>query len=407
MRLTDSAKALGIAALSVIDPLLPHFKDLTTSRGLNYHYYFSAPEAGNPTLLLLHGFPSLAVDWHAQITYFKEKGFGLVVPDLLGYGGTDKPKESSAYVHSLLAKDVVDILDHEDVKDVIALGHDWGSKTVSVLANLYADRFLAFGFLALGYVPPNSLGSTMEELREQAIKLLGYENFGYWEFFTAPDAPKVIQDHFKSFLDLGYTKDGRLWKFNMAPTGAFRIFVESNSSTPRIPGITEDQWKYHEEQFGKYRLDGPLNYYRINLDGETKKDDDKIPLDSYAIHKPVFLGTARHDVICVDWAQEALTRQYSTNVTVVNFDTTHWVAADAPKELNEALEKWIAEQDEGPLRTDSPTAVSLSLLERLASIEYIYAEGYKWRGTLPSHAFEGARFTQPRSGREQADNNTG
>lgn len=31
-----------------------------------------------------------------------------------------------------------------------------GSKTTSVLANLYADRFLGFGFLAVGYLPPNT-----------------------------------------------------------------------------------------------------------------------------------------------------------------------------------------------------------------------------------------------------------
>lgn len=65
------------------------------------------------------------MDWHPQISYFKEKGYGVVAPDLLGYGGTDKPAESSAYVHSLLARDMVDILDHENVTDVIAVAHDW------------------------------------------------------------------------------------------------------------------------------------------------------------------------------------------------------------------------------------------------------------------------------------------
>lgn len=113
------------ATLAVIAPLLSNFKDTTVSRGLNYHYYFSPPASGKPTLLLVHGFPSLAVDWHPQINYFKGKGYGLVVPDQLGYGGTDKPKESKAYVHSRLAQDLVDIIDHENVTDVIAIGHDW------------------------------------------------------------------------------------------------------------------------------------------------------------------------------------------------------------------------------------------------------------------------------------------
>lgn len=41
-----------------------------------------------------------------------------------------------------------------------------GSKTVSVLANLYPNRFLAFGFLTVGYLPPTSIGTSIEELRD-------------------------------------------------------------------------------------------------------------------------------------------------------------------------------------------------------------------------------------------------
>ncbi|KAJ3504494.1 hypothetical protein NMY22_g17904 [Coprinellus aureogranulatus] len=335
-----------LAALTLtnsINPLLPFFKDVNTTRGLNYHYYFSPPELNKPTLLLVHGFPSFAVDWHPQINYFKEKGYGIVAPDQLGYGGTAKPAESAAYVHSLLAKDMVDILDHENVTDVIAVGHDWGSKTVSVLANLYTDRFLAFGFLACGYIQPLGIGTTIEELREAAIALLGYENFGYWEFFNAPDATHVIQDHLKGFFDILYAKDGRLNKFNMGPEGAIRVFIESNTSTPRIPAITKDQWRFHKEQFRRDTLNGPLNYYRINLNGETRQDDEQIPEENYTIRKPVFFGGAHNDYVCVDWAQEAGARQYAADLTVVNFNTTHWVAADAPRAVNEALEKWINE----------------------------------------------------------------
>ena len=126
--------------MSAIDSLLPHFKDVTTSRGLQYSYYFSAPNPGKPTVLLVHGFPSLAVDWHPQIAHFKRLGYGLVVPDQLGYGGTDKPKESGAYVHSLLARDMVDILDHEKAANVIAIGHDWYVSTQPTVVRSVTDN---------------------------------------------------------------------------------------------------------------------------------------------------------------------------------------------------------------------------------------------------------------------------
>ena len=108
-----------------LDSLLSSFKDFVTSRGFNYHYYSSTPSTGKPTLLLVHGFPSLAVDWHNQIAYFSERGYGLIVPDQLGYGGSDKPVEAIAYTHSSLAKDLIEILNHEKATDVVAIGHDW------------------------------------------------------------------------------------------------------------------------------------------------------------------------------------------------------------------------------------------------------------------------------------------
>lgn len=69
----------------------------------------------------------------------------------------------------------------------------------------------------------------------------------------------------------------------------------------------------------------------------------EIPAEKYKIQKPVFYGGAARDLVCVAAVNEAQTRQFCPNVTVAHFDTTHWVGAEAPKEVNEALEKWIQE----------------------------------------------------------------
>jgi soluble epoxide hydrolase/lipid-phosphate phosphatase len=101
------------------------YKDIVSSRGLNYHY-LSLPATGNkPTVLFIHGFPSTSYDWYHQINYFSERGFGVVAPDMLGYGGTDKPTDTSLFLHTAIAQDLLDILDAEKVGRVIAVGHDW------------------------------------------------------------------------------------------------------------------------------------------------------------------------------------------------------------------------------------------------------------------------------------------
>jgi len=100
-------------------------KDIQTKRGLTYHYLFVPSQAGKPTLVLLHGFPSTIRDWRFQIEHFSSKGYGLVVPDMLGYGGTDKPLDVKYYSWQDMSSDILDILDAEALDKVIVVGHDW------------------------------------------------------------------------------------------------------------------------------------------------------------------------------------------------------------------------------------------------------------------------------------------
>ena len=101
------------------------YKDTTVSRGLTYHYYYSPAQPSKPTLLFCHGFASGSRDWQGLALLLKEKGYGVLIPDMLGYGGTAKPKDPAAYLPSLVSRDIIDILDAEKLTTVIAVGHDW------------------------------------------------------------------------------------------------------------------------------------------------------------------------------------------------------------------------------------------------------------------------------------------
>lgn len=101
------------------------YKTLAVSRELTYSYYFAPAQSSKPTLLFIHGFPSTSWDCHKQVAHFESLGYGIVVPDTLGYGGTSKPRDPELYRSSLVVKDLLEILDKEGVKEVVAIGHDW------------------------------------------------------------------------------------------------------------------------------------------------------------------------------------------------------------------------------------------------------------------------------------------
>ena len=101
------------------------YKITTTTRGFTYNYLCVKPRHDKPTLLFMHGFPDTSHGWYHQIDHFRSKGYGLIVPDMLGYGGTEKPADPAAFLHTAIAQDIIDILDEEGVSKAYAIAHDW------------------------------------------------------------------------------------------------------------------------------------------------------------------------------------------------------------------------------------------------------------------------------------------
>lgn len=168
------------------------FKNTTTSRGLLYHYYISP--GTKAWLLFLHGFPGSALDWVEQVGYFAGSGYGVIVPDMLGYGGTAKPTDPQLYAPSAICQDVIDILDAEHLQSVIVIGHDLGANITGRLANIHPHRFIAFAFLSVGYSPPGLLAD-YDTLTTLCISLMGRELYGYWAFFSEEGADKIVRNH--------------------------------------------------------------------------------------------------------------------------------------------------------------------------------------------------------------------
>jgi soluble epoxide hydrolase/lipid-phosphate phosphatase len=101
-------------------------KTATLSDGTRYGYVAVKPRRpGSLTFLLLHGYPSSCYDWRHQIADLSASGHGVIAPDLLGYGDTDKPSELKAYAMKSMSGQMQELLDIEDVARCIVVSHDW------------------------------------------------------------------------------------------------------------------------------------------------------------------------------------------------------------------------------------------------------------------------------------------
>jgi soluble epoxide hydrolase / lipid-phosphate phosphatase len=101
-------------------------KTTSVSDGTKYAYiHVPAADTSKPTFLLLHGFPSATFDWRHIMPMLTERKYGIIAPDLLGYGDSDKPTDVAAYSFERMAGHVVEIIKAEGLTQVIGVGHDW------------------------------------------------------------------------------------------------------------------------------------------------------------------------------------------------------------------------------------------------------------------------------------------
>jgi len=106
---------------------------------------------GQP-LLLLHGWPEFWLTWEPVMTRLADR-FDLVVPDLRGFGASEKPDagpsdKAGAEVH---AADMLGLLDALDIPRAGLVGHDVGAYVGQALARAAPERFTGLFFFDCPY----------------------------------------------------------------------------------------------------------------------------------------------------------------------------------------------------------------------------------------------------------------
>jgi len=157
-----------------------------------------------PPVLLLHGFPDTGRLWRNQVPALAGAGFQVIVPDLRGYGRSDKPEAVDAYSLPVLAGDVMAIVNDLGITKAHVVGHDWGAALAWVLASLAPGNVDHLVALSVGN--PVTFRRTLEQHEKSWYMLLfqfpgiaerwladdNWANFRRWA--RHPGADQVIAD---------------------------------------------------------------------------------------------------------------------------------------------------------------------------------------------------------------------
>lgn len=104
--------------------------------------YVDAGPIDGPVALLLHGEPTWSFLYRHVIRVLVDSGIRCVVPDLVGFGRSDKPVRQADYSYARLVEWTRELVfDHLDLREVTLVGQDWGGLIGLRLVAEHPERF--------------------------------------------------------------------------------------------------------------------------------------------------------------------------------------------------------------------------------------------------------------------------
>lgn len=103
-----------------------YLDDLAGYEGLRCHYLDLGPADASQTFLCLHGEPTWAFLFRRMIPAFLQSGARIIVPDLFGFGRSDKPTEQGVYTFDFHRDMLLSFLDRLELTGLTLVAQDWG-----------------------------------------------------------------------------------------------------------------------------------------------------------------------------------------------------------------------------------------------------------------------------------------
>jgi haloalkane dehalogenase len=101
----------------------PHYEDI---QGYRIHYLDEGPRNGEP-ILLLHGEPTWAYLYRKMIPVLTAAGYRTIVPDLIGFGRSDKPASRDIHTYAFHVATMTNLIEAIGLENATFFGQDWGS----------------------------------------------------------------------------------------------------------------------------------------------------------------------------------------------------------------------------------------------------------------------------------------
>ena len=177
---------------------------------LNVGYAEDGPADG-PAVILLHGWPYDIHSFVEVAPLLASKGYRVIVPHLRGYGTTrfllaDTIRNGQ---QSIVARDIIHLMDALKIQRAILAGFDWGARTADIIAALWPERCKALVSVS-GYL----IGSA--EANKKPLPPKAELAWWYQYYFSTERGRAGYEQYRRDFAKLIWQIASPRWKFDDA-----------------------------------------------------------------------------------------------------------------------------------------------------------------------------------------------
>jgi pimeloyl-ACP methyl ester carboxylesterase len=171
--------------------------------GIRLHYWLGGNPHGKP-VLLWHRFLGTAYSWYKVMPLLAEAGYWVLVPDMRGYGDSDKPSGTKGYDARALAEDFRTLakqIEFGNGQKLLLAAHDMGAHPALLWAADHPDEIGGLVYMEV----PTMLEEFLSKVIVYTPEAMAKGSMWWWVLPLAPGVPeRLIVGHEREFLTWFY-----------------------------------------------------------------------------------------------------------------------------------------------------------------------------------------------------------
>ena len=197
---------MTISAAVETNNTIANFESATANiNGVRIHYWLGGDPNGSP-VLLWHGFLSTSYAWRKMMPSLADAGYSVLVPDMRGFGDSDKPAGTDGYDASAMSEEfrtLVNQIGFGGGKPMTLVAHDMGGPPALLWAADHPEEIATLLYIEA----PVMLSELLTQIISYTPEAMKEGSMWWWILPLAPGVPeRLVVGSERAFLTWFYDR---------------------------------------------------------------------------------------------------------------------------------------------------------------------------------------------------------